>query len=241
MNTNNSQEESIPFGVGSFHFGIGENAPSPLTASEYAAEIERVLCSITSISNVQIEVTDDDQVETPGKFISIREQHCFYPLFDIFSFSFDIYVPKRVQEDVTEHIYPRSLNAENFRVFVQNDFRTSICFVWPRTDQHVSSPSDSVVIIREYLEAEIAKIDSYLKFQFLGPSPFHANFVLEPGGDREYRPEEDQFLVTNNRLRSYDEITVTYSQSHFRDCEEAFEVLRDHLSAELDLYYEITL
>lgn len=53
-------------------------------------------------------------------------------------------------------------------------------------DGNLTEPSDAVVLIREYLE-KYKPDGSSVEFQFIGPSPFHADFYIEESTNKEFR------------------------------------------------------
>jgi hypothetical protein len=57
-----------------------------------------------------------------------------------------------------------------------------VAFVWPLEPTSEPDASSAVVVVREFLQREIAAGGkTELTFQVLGPSPAHADFVLEEG------------------------------------------------------------
>lgn len=83
-----------------------------------------------------------------------------------------------------------------------------VAFVWPPQPTAEPSPSDAVVVVREFLRREIAAGGKdALTLQVLGPSPVHADFVLEEG-----MPTQDSALaVATIRKPGYANIVIRWN------------------------------
>jgi hypothetical protein len=79
------------------------------------------------------------------------------------------------------------------------------------------------------------KLDDYIKFEALGPSPFHADF--------EFKPTEQNnenfwlFDVKIQNSKGYDKISIEYNVELFEDIWEAFLTFQYNINSEFGLYY----
>lgn len=239
MEENKKHHHSISFGVGSFNFGVNESVPRSLSASQFVTDVQRALEAIHSINNISIECPNSEELELKfnDHIPSLKEDNAFIPNLHFFSVSFDLYIPARVQREVTGQILSREADTERFRIFCHNEFDCPVTFIWPITDEPDDSPSSSVVIVREYLKSEFKKLDGYVTFEALGPSPYHANFQLCPKPEAE--KARDIFEAKVLPVRGYNEVKIYYDTGEFGSAEDAFFGLRGLLGNELDVFYEI--
>ncbi|WP_457807628.1 hypothetical protein [Kushneria sp. EE4] len=239
MAENKKHHHPISFGVGCFNFGVNESVPRRLSVSQFVTDVKRALEAIHSINNISIECTNSDELDLRfnDPIPSLKEENAFIPHLYFFSVSFDLYIPARVQREVTGNIFFREANAERFRVFCQNEFDCPIAFIWPIKDDPDDSPSSSVVVVRKYLESEFKKLDGYVTFESLGPSPYHANFQLCPKPETE--KVQDIFEAKALAVRGYNKVKIYYDTGEFGSAEDAFSALRSLLGDELDVFYEI--
>ena len=100
---------------------------------------------------------------------------------------FTIDIPERIQNEIWETGWgrPKNIEARKFRISVHYRGELPVAFV-SGVDANLTNPSDAVVLIRRYLE-KYKPDESAVEFQFLGPSPFHADFYVEESTDDEFR------------------------------------------------------
>lgn len=239
MGEEKKHHHPISFGVGCFNFGVNESVPRSLSASQFLTDVQRALEAIHSINNISIECPNSDELELRfnDSIPSLKEDNAFIPHLHFFSVSFDLYIPARVQREATGHILSSEADTERFRIFCQNEFDCPVTFIWPITDEPDNAPSSSVVIVREYLESEFKKLDGYVTFETLGPSPYHADFQLSPKAEAEKL--QDIFEAQVLPVRGYNEVEIYYDTGEFGSAVDAFFALRGLLGNELDVFYEI--
>lgn len=148
--------------------------------SEHLKDIREALEDVDNVSEVEVFGDGGTYAGIAGLDDDDDEQN-FYPIYSGVIVSFNIFMPKRLQE---KYAYGRTTDgAESFHVKVVYDGIMPVAYIHystkiKRSDVHRHSPSSAVIFIRKYL-AE--KLDGHPKidFQILGPSPFHADLFLD--------------------------------------------------------------
>lgn len=226
--------EHRAFGVGCFHFGYRKTPPFELSTKQYIEEIRTTLSALPSVS--QIEITYDQafaetaRVEEEPPILSDGE---FFPNVMFLEIKFTVFIPKRVQEE----LFPNESGAmraatEKFSVSIRYGFHGPVTYIECIDAEENCSPSDAVRLMREYLERELSKLSTSVRFEFLGPSPFHANFYVRPAtGD------VPDIVMEEIKQRGYNDFVFRCSMG--ADLDEVLDFLYYELSHELDLFYEI--
>jgi hypothetical protein len=225
------------FGVGCFHFSIGNKKSATLKVGSYVEEVLYVLKSLPSISDIQCRFDEDVSEEEfdivpPNPRLSNGEE-C-YPHIPFYHLEFSIYIPMRLQDDLSTGT--SDTNSEKFRISIQHHWHGPLTFVESIAATSDSRPSNAVQIVRNYLEKETDKINTYLNFDFLGPSPFHADFFLHI---HENESENVEFVVNVNREPGYDEIFIKANSLNYSSEELALEKSYEALSQELAFFYKV--
>ncbi|WP_288984692.1 hypothetical protein [uncultured Flavobacterium sp.] len=97
-------------------------------------------------------------------------------------------------------------------------------------------PTSAVQIVREYITREFEEIKSeYIRFEYLGPSPYHLDCFLKPRKPSE--PNEWLYQTEEIIQKGYDELIIYYNAEEFKNAEEAMFNLTDSISDELGFYY----
>ena len=239
----------INFGVGCFRFLVKKKIPG----QKYFTELSRCFESITNISNINIvpdtffseqhyiEVKDYEAIENSNNYTS-RQDSLFlaHPGSDI---DFDLYIPRRFHHELNKFIFETEILPENYRVVIKNSINyPAITFIYTTDpDILISYPSQSVILIRSFLESEFEKINSdLLKFEILGPSPFHADFFLKPNKELFANKLSHKFKCQVNDDTVYKRFTFSYDPNFYRDIEDALSSLFKLLKNELGVFYMIT-
>ena len=177
----------IPFGIGCFNFGIKRLPPFKLTGKQYIADLKSSLELIPSISNIKIDVDEsfesiDTEVTEPIQ--SIEDDFGFFPSpMSSFRLQFNIFIPFRIQKEL--HSRKVRANTENFRVYTKTAYHFIVTYVELLDSLNDCTPSDGVIVVREFLKKQFKEIKSNIRFECLGPSPFHADFFIKPGRDKD--------------------------------------------------------
>lgn len=225
------------FGAACFNFSLKKIPGKTITVKEYIQEIEVSLNKINNVSNVSIDCLDADRDEN----ISLDDaygykDHCFgaYPQVSFLKVVFDVYLPYRVQAEVTNGSeFALRTKSENFRIYIFEYFYGMVSYVEIVNCKEDSSGTDAVRIIREFLKSEFNRLDTFIIFDCLGPSPFHADFRLIPKRD------VDKITMERINRKGYDELLFSYDSCFYSNDEDALSYLFDELSYELSYFYSL--
>ena len=178
-----SLTESVPakcIGIGCFWFaakGVEETDFEAFRHDEFLNGIKETLESVDNISSVRI-VSLIASLSFPPFAEQLSDDYDLFPIINGVEIAFDIFMPKRLQE---EYSFGRSdVEAEHFQVSIKYGFEMPVAYIsynLPDGEEiEDQSPSTAVVLIRKYLEKKLQDATK-VKFQLLGPSPFHADFI----------------------------------------------------------------
>lgn len=229
------------FGIGCLHFAINEKLKRNITIKEYVDEIERALSKLATVSEISISYDESDA----GSIIDFSENtkmkngECCYPQISFFCLSFKLYMPKRIQ---AAHLgrseeYVRT-ETEYFIVNMNHDWHGPVSFVQCIDADIESSPSHAIRVVREYLEQEFSSMDTFLEFDFIGPSPFHADFFLVSDDDEKVEKTE-KFTLDHIKTPGYDQLIFKYSEEPYDTEEDALMNLYQSLSQEAAYFYSL--
>lgn len=234
---------SIQFGVGCFSFGIQKSPPFQLRGVEYVSQLQSTLEKIPTVSEINIEAESDFKaisLEVENNIPKLDEDYGFFPppSMDL-EISFKLYIPARIQKQLYNGIEFTTQPCEKFRITVHNTYHFPVTFVELLEDMTKYEPSSGVVVVRKYLEKEFEKIDSELiRFESLGPSPFHADFMLcEDSGNERENPHG--FRCEIDQQRGYDDVTFYYKSKYFDTLASARDMLFYELEDELGVFYKV--
>jgi hypothetical protein len=236
----------IAFGVGCFHFGLKKiNLPS-MSGQDYVRELILAIESIPNVKKVDVIAPDEfkeETIEALESLTSLKEGNNFFPYpscsLDI---DFEIYIPTRLQNELSTDLYISSLPTERFIVHIRDSYHFPVTFIELVNANKDCDPSGSIVIVREFLEKHFTEAKSdYIRFDFLGPSPFYANFFLY--GENIERVEEDfdsdGFSVEQIPQKGYDTFDIHFDKSLYTNLNEAKEAIFYELSDEIGLFYKL--
>lgn len=233
----------IPFGMGCFNFGIKRLPPFKLTGKQYITDLKSSLELIPNISNVEIGVGErfesiDTEVTKPIK--SIEEGFGFFPPpMSFFYLQFNIYIPFRFQEG----LYGRKLqtNTENFRVYIKTAYHFIVTYIELLDSPDNCSPADGVFTVKKFLEKQFEKTKSNIRFESLGPSPFHAEFFIKPSRDEDNGKYRNGLYPEQIEKRGYDLFNFYYDPSYFSEATDLIQDVFKLLLDEVSVYYNIVL
>lgn len=97
-------------------------------------------------------------------------------------------------------------------------------------------PSTAVQVVREFLTKEIQKTETFLEYDFLGPSPFHANFYLN---ESDTAIESSSFTLNEIKSRGYNTLKFNYNANKFKNEDKALKELQEALADELSFFYQL--
>lgn len=233
-----SKEKS--FAIGCFNFGVKKKIPFEFKGSDYLKELDKNLHKIANLTNLSIESDNEfvDYKETvTKKTINIENDRGFFPNALILNIEFNLHIPFKTQAKLkgSKKKYLRTF-TENFNVRILSDYYAPVAIIECLKPQQKCDPSNAVQIVREYLENELNEINSdYIRFETLGPSPFHLDCFLKPR--KPHQSNEWFFQTEENILKGYDELIIYYNSDEFKNADEAMLVLNDSIIDELGFYY----
>lgn len=169
--TEDSQSSTVKaFGIGCVYFGIDACAEYP-EPSEYIELVRDKLSKIDNVSNIEFFGFEQNKYKSIREFQKNQKTY-FVPVFHGCKFSFDIYLPFRVQEKIHERCDVELIHVDFIYGYESPLMIAS--YDWP-SEEGDAKPSAAVVVLRKYLGNEIAE---GIICDCLGPSPFHANFLV---------------------------------------------------------------
>jgi len=239
--------EQLFFSIGCFNLGIKKAAPFKITGKDYIGEVKRTLESIANIDKVHIEADiyfEEIIVDAEKDLPTVSEAFGFFPPpGSMLGIEFEIYIPERLQKELSPMGFFH-LGSERFKVYLHDSYFFPVSFIEvisPSGD--TCDPSDAVVLVREFLKKQFEKTDSeLLRFEFLGPSPFHADFYLQASTSREDGTDKfdsEGFRAARISSMGYDVYNFTYDSSRYENLKDAASRLFFLLAEEAGLFYRM--
>lgn len=231
----------LAFAFGCFHFGLKKSPESDLTIRSFMREVEDSLKAVPNVDNIQIDCDPeayDKTVSLSGEPFDIRVG-APYPYLPDGKITFDVLIPLGAQRELLKGISSGSPQTftERFRVEIFYEYHFPIAVFQLMGSTSKSQPSDAVVIVRELLQREFQRQqESLVDFQFLGPSPLHADFYLTAkNADNELAPWSLDLDIEYRR--GYDKYDFSFNRDVFASAEEALDNLLIDMLSELDVHY----
>ena len=231
------EEENIPFGIACFHFGIGKEPPFRYTDEQYIADLHKALESIPNIE--QISITDIQVGENPPEDIEekipdIHEVRGVFPNWEFGKIEFSLYIPDRIQRQIRPF---SDVCTERFRISIKYGYDMPVTFIEPINPIGECIPSTAVIIVREFLEQQFQNLGSSdIRFEALGPSPFHADCYIKCMDTRSNHKFISQDATTEF---GYDRLLFYYNDEYFGNDEDARDCIFFEIFLELSFFYEI--
>jgi hypothetical protein len=233
------------FGIGCFHFGIKTPAPFHFNGREYLEKLRQTLEASDNIANVTIDAppdllnTSQEVTATPTR---MNEGCDYFPsgFTAGLELQFSIHIPFRVQADLIDTTITRlETFTEDFLTSIYYRYHGPVAFVTPINPTAPAAGSIAVMIVREFLRRHFSRQDkSYIRFEVLGPSPFHADCAVTADESMDATASV-LFQSTPTPRLGYDLITFSYAPTALQDLEHARTELFDTIPDELGLFYEI--
>ncbi|WLH33862.1 hypothetical protein PSH79_18200 [Pseudomonas sp. FP2196] len=223
------------FGVGCFHFGYNPGVPSKFKKSEYVEAVKVALNSLSSVSELEVKYYEKfdyeyELIESPPELSG----GAYSPYVELLVIKFDLYIPRRVQAEVISEPedYLRS-GVEHFKVQMLNKYYGPLVFVESVGSKN-DSPSQSVRVLREFLEREFKRVSNGVTFECIGPSPFHGDFFVkgdvENGGD---------VALEVNVEKGYDKFVFAVSNGSSSPSDREMSMVYRLIDDEMSLFYEL--
>jgi len=223
---------SFSFGVACFNFGYVQQVPYSFTADDYRAAVEKLLSSLPSVTDIVIDVGELGRSPVVTEEPVHMQDGEGFPYFGDARISFSIYIPRRVQKELTSRVGLESrVLGENFHVHIRTEYDGPVAFVQCVGGGSEDSPSTSVFLVREYLKKHLDRNEGSARFDYMGPSPFHADFYLSHGA-----PSPDSsFKLTHTSRKGYDKYQFEVDSQAVDDTD--LLSLYGEIADELSLYY----
>ncbi len=163
-------EHKISFGIGCFHFGVKRKHPFKFEGAKYINELKKGLESISNVDNIKISCENnfkDYSTHITEELPNIRNGKGFFPRSPFMKIEFQVYIPFRVQAQISEQLLRRKLSflsktfTEKFEVSINYAYHLPVTFIKLVTPSEEGRPSNAVMIVREFLEHEFEKIKSW--------------------------------------------------------------------------------
>jgi hypothetical protein len=233
------------FGIGCLHFAIDDvKSEKKITVSQYVDEVKKVLEEFSTVSEIVISYNEDmcdEEIAISLKSPKLNNGESCYPFLDFYSLEFNIYIPFLLQAKAikrNENIL--DTYTENFRVTIRHNWHGPISYIECINPTVNTEPSTAVQIIRNYLSDEVKNIQTFLTTDFIGPTPFHANFYLLVAGEDE-RDTDNQFKLDFIKQAGYDKLYFKYNPILIKSEEEALESLFIELEDEIAFFYKVKI
>ena len=230
----------VDFGVGSWDFGLRHDGPVPfkLELEEYIARLKTGLEADPSLNNLKITPWPLEK-QTIFTQWNLRETDTGPAIFPdrsllIHRIKFDLHIPRRYHKELTEP-FPTRFKTENVRVHVHYHLYGAVCFVELIDADTSPDPFTAVVVGRRYLERWLNKASNEVVFDIVGPSPLHAEFLIEG-----YKTPNatDHAFECNIDYQGNKKVTFRCCTDQYQTATEACSALFYALGDELDLFYQ---
>ena len=224
------------FGVGCFHFQKMSEIPDEDIAL-YFRDLENLLQQDYLIKEIKIEGhenAENNRYFSEGNYSEdgdIGDLEYIYPGARSVVLNFKISIPHRLQKEYLGN-YRELLKSENFDVNIQFNDDMPVAFVVPELNEE--NPSSAVAILWKHMKKHL-KDHNLIRFHMLGPSPFHAEFVVKSTNSQtmsvSYEPQYGYSSIEINipkhiekplirklvEYRLLDELSLYYRMIHKRN------------------------
>ncbi len=231
----------ISFAVGSFFFAPDGPFPYDFTGRDHMNRIRAALEHLANVNEVELEYSpefDDKQMILTEALPVIGERLDYSPSPTYMTLDFRLDLPMRLQQELSPWRFvgqPVDTKTEHFHVSIRQKFHASVAFITLIDPGRSPSPSTAVAILREFLTKAFADTE-HLRFDCLGPSPFHADFFIRPSRQAD---EERPFTCLRTTREGYDRITYRYNGADFDTIDEARDHIFDAIDNAFDFVYHL--
>ncbi|MER9296913.1 hypothetical protein NKI38_10550 [Mesorhizobium sp. M0621] len=221
----------LTFGIGCFHFA-SLRPTSEINRETYFNDLKEYLLSDKLVTKFEAVIDDNTTIyaeEKPGLITeNISDSEIFYPYIDNCLVRFEIHIPKRIQKEYMLS-WREPTTSENFLVEIDYAEDVPVAYVWLDADE--TSPSTAVSILWKHFKNSNPESKT-IRFQMVGPSPFHTDFVVK-------RTKMDRLDISLKESRGYDGMTIVIPE-RIRT-ENIKELIRYRFTEEFSLFYEASI
>lgn len=226
-------------GVGCFWFSTvstpADEEINNFSSTEFVRHIVQALEGVDNVSNVKTH-GDEDALWGSRFFDDLEEDYLLFPMYANLRLDFDIHIPLRIQRQFCSG-WDIDEISEQFSISIVYDIGMPVTYIHYKVHNHTDlssvAPSRCVRFIREYLSSKLENHPK-VKFQSLGPSPFHANIIIQ---DAANRIELDNHEDNSPKSKGYEQMLLTYdSEPSHISLDQKF--ISSHHDT-FDTYYEL--
>ena len=235
-NSDRIEPTTLCFAAACFRFSYWGQGTDQLDGEQLLTRVRKAIESLPAVNNVEAEPCPVPLRHTD--FSSARPSlESGEPVVsaDPSKLDFDLYIPARVQDQLVDDKTSKTLGTERFRVHTRFGYYGEVAFIQPLDAPNCRKPSLAVRVVREFLFKNFADPEKRVKFEWLGPSPFHANFFMQFGP----ADADADITLQLSRKRGYADYLFNAKSESFSSPRDALDALLFLLSSELSAYYEI--
>lgn len=214
--------DGLAFGIGSIFFQIAST-----DISEWPPSVAETLEAVPSVGNLEMRFPSNLIVKV---IVGQPSDSHTYPA--IGAMKFNITIPARLHGDLTRGRI-RTNPGELFDVTTIYESYHPVTFVISQRSDGLTSGSQGIVLVREFLKRELHNRPGSARMVTLGPSPLHVDASIEPAD------QADTFTLSSIARRGYDSFVFNYSKTSFTSPYDAAEHLFPLLAEELSLFYDL--
>jgi len=199
-------------GIGSFIFSTDNRKMQP---AEFLKRLEKFLNKQTNISDVKINILAEAFRYSRDSQKSFYKPINYYPAFALGNIEFTLYLPEKNQKQLSiipEWIKPAE--NEKFYVRIKYDYGLPVAFVKPINITSKYDVSQSIFIVRKYIESIIKDSSEDVKFRIQGPSPAHVDVYVFAN-----KQLKDIIAYEYNEAEGYNRINVFYNPNKITENE----------------------
>ncbi|MFW6116184.1 MAG: hypothetical protein ACOC6F_00520 [bacterium] len=205
------------------------------------SQLQDRLESITNIDHIVVGThipLQDCRVAPNRPLTSMVDGYAFFPgPASGLGIEFEIFIPKRIQRQLLPRDREPRARTERFRVYVRNPYCFPVTFVESICAEPGGEPSEGVIVVREFLrDAFEQSDDNGLAFDWLGPSPFHADFFLLEGTE-EQAYDRRGFVCGQVPGKGYDTFVFHFDPCRYDGPTDAKDAWFREFGDELGLFY----
>ena len=227
------------FGIGCFHFGIQKKPPFHYKGSEYIKELKNDLSKIPNLNNLKIKTNETFKSwnkEITETLPNLENDRDCFPLAISFDLNFELFIPFRIQREIVKERKFINTFSENFKVKILHGYDLPVAIIEIKNPTKTPDPSMAVRIVREFLKKELKNNAEYIRFECIGPSPFHLDCSLKT---QKSKSEDTWILnpIEKSRIENYDELIINYNENIIKDSDEALDYLILPIIIEFSFFY----
>ncbi|MEU0027880.1 hypothetical protein [Streptomyces sp. NPDC006335] len=205
------------------YFGVGCLIPriSAENVDEWLKKTKKHLEAIPSVHQLSFTgITDINYSWRGGEIGQLGDEKLNIP--EAGTLSFKVHIPTRLRTKLGAPL--GSDDVEDFYVFTFFSHVHPVTYVsFLDSTGEVRAPAAAVIIVREFLNAELQKTEPKVDLIRIGPTPFHADFFLSPGNG--VIDIMDGFSYSRKKQPGYDRIEYFYTREDERSAISADEAL----------------